>query len=313
MLAVVSLFSSPVLAAAMSPKAQFESGVSLHQIQCKSGLELVLKASNLSPACVKPASISKLQSLGWAASSEMQITKLTESKNTATDKIIEVDEEMQMDSSTAMGDDEKILVGGIDITHAAPIEGSPDAQVTIVEFGDFQCPKCEQWFLHEKPTIKSEYIEQGKAKLYFLDFTFLGDDSDSAANASYCADDQGKYWDYHSHLYNNQGGINDGWASIPSLKAYAISVGLNSNEFSNCLDSNKHAERISYNENVGTSNGVEGTPTFFIVGPNDQIERIDGPQPSSVFVTVIESMLSNEPKGKSYTVELEESVAGTSP
>ena len=106
---------------------------------------------------------------------------------------------------------ENVYVGDIDVTMSPPIEGSESAPVTIIEFGDFQCPKCDQWFQNEKPMIKQDYIDTGKANLYFVDFTFLGDDSMTAANASYCAEEQGKYWEFHSHLYNNQGGINEGW------------------------------------------------------------------------------------------------------
>ena len=195
------------------------------------------------------------------------------------------------------------LVGGIDVSKSAPLEGSSDADVTIIEFGDFQCPKCDQWFQNEKPTIKQDYIDTGKANLLFLDFTFLGDDSNSAANASYCAEEQGKYWEYHSHLYNNQGGINEGWASVDNLKQFAADVGLDTMKFDSCLDSGKYADRVSHNTSIGASHGVEGTPTFFIVGPDGTTERIDGPQSSDTFADVIGSML-DEP--------IEEAMAETS-
>jgi protein-disulfide isomerase len=185
-----------------------------------------------------------------------------------------------------------LSIGGIDLSMAAPILGSEDAAVTIIEFGDFQCPKCYQWFLNEKPTIKSNYIETGKAKLYFMDFTFLGPDSESAAQASYCADDQGKYWVYHETLYKNQKGVQDGWANVDSLKQFAASLGLDMNEFNSCLDSNKYARKVLHNRDVGSSHGVEGTPTFFIVDPDGNTVKIVGPQPAFVFVKVINEMLT---------------------
>lgn len=188
----------------------------------------------------------------------------------------------------------EMVVGDVDVTMSPPIEGSSDAPITIIEFGDYQCPKCDQWFQNEKPTIKSGYIDTNKANLYFVDFPFLGDDSDAAANASYCADDQGKFWEYHATLYNNQGGINEGWANTDALKQFAADLGLDTAKFNECLDSNKHADRISYNKNVGIEHGVEGTPVFIIVGSDGTTERIDGPQSSSVFADVIDSML-NEP------------------
>ncbi len=191
-------------------------------------------------------------------------------------------------SSTTM------MMGNVDVSMSPPIEGSADAPITIIEFGDFQCPKCDQWFQNEKPTIKSAYIDTGKANLYFVDFTFLGDDSMTAANASYCAEEQGKYWEFHTHLYNNQGGINEGWASSSNLKMFASEVGLDVVIFDECLDSGKYDDRVAYNTNVGTSNGVEGTPAFFIVDNSDgTTERIDGPQSSDIFVGVIDGMLGD--------------------
>jgi protein-disulfide isomerase len=178
-------------------------------------------------------------------------------------------------------------VGGIDISMAAPVEGSPDAPFTIIEFGDYQCPKCDQWFLNEKPTVTKELLETGKANLYFLDFAFLGNDSDYAANASYCADEQAKYLEYHSHLYNNQGSINGGWANPDNLKGFAAELELDTVSFNECLDSGKYNDRVIHNKNVGTSHGVEGTPTFFIVSTDGSVTRIDGPQPAAVFMDSI--------------------------
>ena len=191
---------------------------------------------------------------------------------------------------------EKRMIGGVDITMSSPIEGSDNASVTIIEFGDYQCPKCEQWYTNEKSTIAAEYIDSGKAKLYFIDFPFLGKDSDNAANASYCANDQGKFWEYHSTLYTNQGGINEGWADIKALKQFAVDLGLNAAEFNQCVDSNKHKDRVGYNRMVGSSNGVEGTPVFIIVGSDGKTQRIDGPQSSDIFAGVIDTMLGKPVK-----------------
>ena len=180
-------------------------------------------------------------------------------------------------------------IGGIDVTMSAPLEGSPDAPITIIEFGDFQCPKCNQWFQNEKSAIVENHIDTGIAKVYFLDYTWLGDDSTSAAQAAHCAGDQEMYWEYHTHLYNNQGGINEGWASPDNLKTFAEEMGLDTETFNECLDSGKYSERVSHNNMIGASHDVEGTPTFFIIDSDGSVERINGPQPSSVFDKVIES------------------------
>ena len=196
---------------------------------------------------------------------------------------------------------ETMMVGDVDVTMSPPILGSDDATVTIIEFGDYQCPKCDQWFQNEKPTITADYIDTDKAKLYFVDFPFLGQDSDNAANASHCANDQGQFWEYHGTLYNNQGGINEGWANVDTLKQFGADLGLDMAEFNSCVDSNKHADRVSYNKQVGTDHGVEGTPVFIIISSDGTTERIDGPQSSDIFADVINSML-----GEAMAQEMED-------
>ena len=112
---------------------------------------------------------------------------------------------------------ETLQIGGVDLSHASPVFGETDAPVTIIEFGDYQCPNCQKWFLNTKPDIVTNYIDTGKANLYFVDLAFLGDDSLTASAATYCAEEQGLYWEYHSYLYSNQRGIDGGWADVASL------------------------------------------------------------------------------------------------
>ena len=187
--------------------------------------------------------------------------------------------------------DSSLNIGGIDPSQASPIFGSEDALVTIIEFGDYQCPNCKKWFENTKPEIVTNYLETGKANLYFVDLPFLGDDSLPASSATYCANDQGLYWEYHSHLYFNQRGIDSGWADQSSLQNYAELLGLNISEFTTCMDSGKYDESSLFNLDVGIQNGVESTPWFIIVGPDGQKQSIKGPQPFPVFEAVIEPML----------------------
>ena len=191
-------------------------------------------------------------------------------------------------NGTMMKDDHMMMQGNIDLSMASPVRGSSSAPVTIVEFGDYQCPKCDAWFKNEEPTIKANYIDTNKAKLYFVDFPFLGDDSPVAAQAAYCAGDQGKYWEYHDYLYTNQGAIQNGWASTSNLKSYAATLGLDANQFNSCLDSGKYASAVTHNKDIGSSKGVQGTPAFFIIGSTGTMTEIMGPQPASVFATAID-------------------------
>ena len=185
------------------------------------------------------------------------------------------------------------VVGGIDLSQASPVLGSSDAGVTIVEFGDYQCPNCKKWFLNTKPDIVENYVETGMANLYFVDLPFLGDDSLPASAATYCADDQGLYWEFHSHLYSNQRRIDSGWANFSSLHTYAEILGLDRDVFSGCMESGKYKESVVFNMEQGINNGVKGTPSFIVVGPDGQKEFIEGPQPFAVFESVIESMMES--------------------
>ena len=180
--------------------------------------------------------------------------------------------------------------GTISTAMGSPILGDPSAPVTIVEFGDYQCHQCYNWFHNIKPAIESEYIETGKANLVFVDLAFLGNDSPKAAQASYCAEDQEMYWDYHDLLYASQEPkIDGGWADSERLKAFAFSLGLDMELFDSCLDSGKYSKRVQYNIQQAREHGVRGTPGFFIVGPDGQ-QQLGGAQPFSVFKQILDTM-----------------------
>ncbi|TBR24232.1 MAG: DsbA family protein [Candidatus Nitrosotenuis sp.] len=180
--------------------------------------------------------------------------------------------------------------GTVDTTMGSPILGSDSAKVTIVEFGDYQCPQCDNWFRTVRPDIEKEYVGTGKANLYFVDLAFFGPDSKKAAQATYCAEDQGKYWEFHSMLYSNQKGINDGWANTDNLKSFATHLNLDRNLFDSCLDSGKYQNRVEKNVLEAKRNGASGTPTFIIVGSDGKQQMIEGAQPFSAFKQVLDSM-----------------------
>ena len=179
----------------------------------------------------------------------------------------------------------------LNLENASPILGSAEAQITIVEFGDYQCEACYHWFHNTRDTLIDNYIETGKAKLIFVDLPFIGQDSRIAAQASYCAEDQGKYWEYHEILYIFQEGENSGWADRDRLNSFAFSLDMNMDEFNDCIDSSKYAKRVQANYDEAVKNGVQGTPTFIIISQDGTTEKFDGPQPYSVFAAIIEPML----------------------
>ena len=181
--------------------------------------------------------------------------------------------------------------GTISTAMGSPILGNPSAPITIVEFGDYQCHQCYNWFHNTKPAISENYIDTGKVNLVFVDLAFLGRDSPKAAEATYCAEDQNAYWDYHDLLYISQESkIDNGWANSERLKAFAFSLGLDMELFESCLDSGKYSKRVQYNVQQARDHGVRGTPGFFIVGPDGQ-QFVSGAQPFSVFKQILDPMI----------------------
>jgi protein-disulfide isomerase len=136
------------------------------------------------------------------------------------------------------------------------------------------------------PKLKSDYIDTGKVRFVYQDFAFLGQDSTTAAEATHCAAEQGKFWEYHDYLLKNQGQENAGWASANKQKIFAKTLGLNTSKFNQCLDSRKYQKKVEDQTNAGKNYGVSGTPTVFING-----QKIVGAQPYNVFKQAIDSAL----------------------
>ena len=179
----------------------------------------------------------------------------------------------------------------INLTSGSPVLGSTSAPITIVEFGDYQCEACYHWYHNTRADIIDNYIETGKVNLVFMDLPFLGRDSITAAQATYCADDQGKYWEYHETLYNFQEAIDNGWASKDRLVSFAFNLDMNMDKFNDCMDSSKYAKRVKANYDESQRFGAEATPTFLIISPDGAVKKITSAQPYSVFSQVIEPML----------------------
>ena len=180
----------------------------------------------------------------------------------------------------------------LNLENGSPPLGTESAPITIVEFGDYQCEACYAWFHNTRDTLIDNYIETGKAKLVFVDLPFLGRDSPKAAQASYCAEDQGQYWEYHTMLYTFQDGHPDsGWADRDRLNSFAFSLDMNMDEFNDCMDSSKYAKRVNANEKEAMKQGATRTPTFILISSDGTTKKIEGAQPYSVFATTIEAML----------------------
>jgi protein-disulfide isomerase len=164
----------------------------------------------------------------------------------------------------------------------AAIRGAADASVTLVEFSDFHCPFCKR----VQPTLAQllkTYPE--KVKLVYRDLPLDGlhPQARGAAEAARCAQDQGKFWEYHDALFEHSPKAGD-----DDLKRYAEQVGLDGGKFASCLFQSVHHEAVQRDINDATKLGITGTPAFFING-----RFVNGAQPIEKFVQIIEEELAN--------------------
>lgn len=173
--------------------------------------------------------------------------------------------------------------------NGSPLIGNPDAKITIVEWGDYQCTFCYKFHQSSKDVIIEEYVSTGKANFVFRDFPLNGPDSVLAAEASYCANDQGKYWEYHDEIYKNWAGEKTGWVNSDSLEQFAKTTNLDVGQFNKCLDDKKYKQKVLDNERFGTDVGIRATPSFLIFN-NEKIIKIEGNQPLSVFRQVLDTI-----------------------
>jgi len=173
--------------------------------------------------------------------------------------------------------------------NGSPILGDPSATITILEWGDYQCTFCYRFHESSLKTIIDDYIDTGKAKLVFKDFPLNGPDSILAAEASYCAEDQEKYWEYHDELYTNWGGERTGWITRDSLNQFASTVELDLEQFNTCLDEHLHKQQVMELHQFGLEVGIDATPSFLIFN-NENVIKIRGNQPIEVFIKTIEGL-----------------------
>ena len=178
--------------------------------------------------------------------------------------------------------------------NGSPMLGNPDAPITLVEFGDYQCHFCNVFYHNTEHEILDNFVMTGKVNVIFKDYTIIGQDSVNAAHAAHCAGEQGKFWQYHNTLYDNWGGENSGWASNENLVKFAQQTELNMDVFTECNVEGKYAQIISTSNNDAQKLGITGTPAFYVISTNTgQVQQIQGAQPYEVFERIFNSMLEN--------------------
>ena len=152
--------------------------------------------------------------------------------------------------------------------------GSATAPVTLVEYADFQCPYCRDFARGAEQDIIREYVDTGKVRLVFRQFPIIGNESWLAADATECAADQGKFWEYNHLLFEKWEGENVGTYRPDKLKSYAQELGLDSQQFTACLDRGQHRASVEAAKAMGVAQGVKGTPSFFVNGKQAQLRSL---------------------------------------
>ena len=177
------------------------------------------------------------------------------------------------------------------VSNGSPILGSPDAPITLVEFGDYQCHYCNVFFQSIEKDIIKNYVETGKVKIIFKDYNIIGPDSVKASQGAHCAKDQGLFWEYHDILYSNWTGENNGWASGANLVNFAQEIDLDMNEWSECMNQEKHSKTILSSNDDAKALGLTGTPAFFVINSDNKITKLVGAQPFEVFKRTFDNEL----------------------
>jgi protein-disulfide isomerase len=176
----------------------------------------------------------------------------------------------------------------------SPAIGDKDAKVTIVEFSDYQCPFCARNFKQTFPQVMADYIKAGKVKYVFRDFPLesIHPLAFKASEAALCVGEQGKYWEMHDTLFNNQTKL-----AAADLIEHAKSVGADEAKLKACIDSGKQAAKIRTDLAEGRKLGVSGTPGFFVgltkPGSNTftATKNIVGAVPYASFKEAIDTLL----------------------
>ena len=178
-----------------------------------------------------------------------------------------------------------------------PAMGNAKAEVTLIEYSDYQCPFCARYFQQTFPDIRKNYVETGKIRYMFSNFPLdsIHPQAFKAHEAAACAGDQSKYWEMHTQLFSNQRAL------LPAqLEKYAANIGMDVAIYKACVASSKHAAKVRQEFTTASNLGIEGTPTFVIgrAGTGDAKMKaakvLVGAQTFETFKEAIDALL-NEP------------------
>ncbi|MCE7858500.1 MAG: hypothetical protein DYG86_01790 [Chloroflexi bacterium CFX2] len=174
--------------------------------------------------------------------------------------------------------------------------GDPEAPITITEYSDYQCPYCRLFYENTEPSLMDQYVADGTVYFVYKSVgAFIGPESKAAAEASYCAADQGKFWEMHDILFANQTGENVGAYSERRLEAMADELDLDRSLFDDCMSSGKYDELADQDAADATAAGIQATPSFILtyeVNGETKMRVIQGAQSIDIFAQEIEAALA---------------------
>lgn len=145
-------------------------------------------------------------------------------------------------------------------------KGANNAPVVVVEYADFQCPFCRQFAAGPERQLQKDYVDTNQVRFVFRHLAFIGPESLLAAQAAECANEQGRFWDYHDKLFEEQGAENSGAFSPENLKRFATELGLDAPQFNQCLDSGKYQAKVQQEVAEAGRLGIRSTPTLLVNG-----------------------------------------------
>lgn len=230
-------------------------------------------------------------------SSEEQLSKAIENLNQSQKAILNELQEIRKLLAQQGRPPVDALPSAVNISNE-PFQGPANAKVALIEFSEFQCPFCSRHDKETFPQIEKEYIQTGKIKYVWRDLPLdFHKNAFKAAEAAHCAGEQGKFWQMHDRLFDNQKNL-----AAEDLPRHAEALQLNASSFQQCLDSDRYAKDIKKDIAEANNAGITGTPTFLIglVQPNGTVKvtrKLVGAKPYAEFKAAIDSTISQAPAG----------------
>ncbi|HEU4722530.1 MAG TPA: DsbA family protein [Gemmatimonadaceae bacterium] len=168
--------------------------------------------------------------------------------------------------------------------------GSPSAPVEVIEFADFECPGCGQFATLTEPDVRTKLVNTGKIRIRFMDFPLpMHRNTWDASLAAACANDQGKFWELHDVIFQNQDRWNGEATNRPRsvLADLAKGIGLDMSKYDACMDADTHRAKVQAHLKEAERQQIQQTPTFVIGG-----KRIPGALPYDAFKKLVDEELA---------------------